>query len=129
VDAATVTRRSPQSWIVSTAGNEKSVYLARKVLAGRKSIDDPNSRTCYLEWSVPEDEAWDDPDVWSKYLPALGHTITVARLLARLDKAKRNPDEVEEDGFEPGVAGFKRGYLNIWPKWPSFGEEAKVAAI
>lgn len=122
VDAATVTRWSPQTFVISTAGNEKSKFLGRKVLAGRQAVDDPNSRTCYMEWSVPENEPnWDKPEVWAKYLPALGHTITVKRLLARLDKAKRNPDEVEEDGYEPGVAGFKRGYLNIWPRFPQFG--------
>lgn len=128
-DAATVTRRSPQSWVISTAGNERSIYLARKVIAGRKAIHDANSRTCYLEWSVPDDEAYDDPDVWAKYLPALGHTITVARLLARLDKAQRNPDEVDEDGFEPGIAGFRRGYLNQWPRFPQFGGAAVKSEI
>jgi hypothetical protein len=125
-DAATVTRRSPQSWVVSTAGNKRSRFLARKVIAGRKCVDDPNSRTCYLEWSVPDDEAWDDPAVWVRYLPALGHTITVERLIARMERAKRNPDEVDEDGFEPGIAGFRRGYLNQWPEWPAFGSEAQV---
>lgn len=125
-DAATVTRRSPQSWVVSTAGNKRSRFLARKVIAGRKCVDDPTSRTCYLEWSVPEDEPWDDPEVWAKYLPALGHTITVERLMARADRAKSNPDEVDEDGFEPGIAGFRRGYLNQWPEWPAFGSEAQV---
>lgn len=129
VDAATVTRRSPQSFIISTAGNERSVFLARKVLAGRKCVDDPNSRTCYLEWSVPDDERYDDPEVWARFLPAFGHTITLARLLARLDKAQRNPDEVDEDGFEPGVAGFRRAYLNQWPKFPAFGEEGDVGPI
>lgn len=122
VDAATVTRWSPQTFIVSTVGNFKSIFLARKVIAGRKAVEDPTSRTCYMEWSVPETEAdWDKVEVWRRYLPALGHTITERRLLARLDKAKRNPDEVDEDGYEPGVAGFKRGYLNIWPSFPNFG--------
>jgi hypothetical protein len=126
-DAATVTRRSPQSWVVSTAGNKRSKWFARKVIGGRKAINDPTSRTCYLEWSVPEDEAnWDKPEVWARYLPALGFTITVERLQARLDKAQRNPDEVDEDGFEPGIAGWKRGYLNIWPEWPTFGGTVNI---
>ena len=130
VDAATVTRWSPQTFVISTAGNERSVFLARKVIAGRKAIHDPTSRTCYLEWSVPDDEPnWADPEVWAKYLPALGWTITVKRLLARLDKALRNPDETDEEGYEPGIAGFKRGYLNIWPKFPTFGVEMAGAEI
>lgn len=129
VDAATVTRRSPQSYVVSTAGNERSRFLARKVLAGRRAVDEPGSRTAYFEWSVPDSEAWDDPDVWARFLPALGHTITVERLLARLDKALRNPDEVDEDGFEPGVAGFRRGYLNQWPSFPSFDALSSVPSV
>lgn len=119
VDAASVTRRSPQSCVVSTAGNERSVYLARKVLGGRKAcLDGGDSRTCFMEWSVPDDLPHDDPAVWAEYLPAYGHTITEKRLRSRLEKAMRNPDEVDEEGFEPGLAGFKRGYLNQWPKWP-----------
>ena len=122
VDAATVTRRSPQTYVISTAGNERSSFLWRKVLAGRSAVKAKvSSRTAYFEWSVPDDEPFDDPDVWARYLPALGHTITVARLSARLDKALRNPDEVDEEGYEPGLAGFRRGYLNQWVKTPQLG--------
>jgi hypothetical protein len=128
-DAATVTRRSPQSWIVSTVGNKRSRFLARKVLGGRAAIDDASSTTCYLEWSLADDEAYDDPAVWARRLPALGHTITEKRLLARLDKALRNPDTVEEDGFEPGLDGFRRGYMNQWRHWPDFGGEGDIVRV
>jgi hypothetical protein len=129
VDAATVTRRSPQSFVVSTAGNARSRFLARKVLAGRRAVDDPGSRTAYFEWSVPEAERWDDPAVWARFLPAVGHIISVERLVARLDKARRNPDEVDEDGFEPGVAGFRRAYLNQWPSFPRFDDLSASCAV
>lgn len=123
VDAATVTRRSPQTCVISTAGNGKSRFLWRKVLAGRGACKrGEHGRTAYFEWSVPDDAAWDDPSVWAQWLPALGHTITLARLVARLEKAKRNPDEVDEDGYEPGVPGFRRGYLNQWMETPSLGD-------
>lgn len=125
VDAASVTRRSPQSFVISTAGNERSVFLWRKVLAGRRQVRERlPGRSCYFEWSVPEDARWDDPAVWAEYLPALGHTITEARLMARLAKALANPDEGDDDeGYEPGVAGFRRGYLNQWMKTPLLGGE------
>lgn len=115
-DAATVTRRSPQTWIISTAGNRRSRWLYLKVLAGRRAVEnpDPTSRTAYFEWAVPPDVAWDDPTKWAAYLPALGHTITLARLIARLAKARANPDEKDPEGFEPGEPGFRRGYLNQW---------------
>lgn len=130
VDAATVTRRSPQTCVISTAGNGKSRFLWRKVLAGRDACKrKSHGRTAYFEWSVPEDAAWDDPRVWAEYLPALGHTITLARLVARLEKAKRNPDEVDEDGYEPGVPGFRRGYLNQWMETPNLGESDRPSEI
>ena len=130
VDAATVTRQSPQTYIISTAGNERSTFLWRKVLAGRKAVQSANkSRTAYFEWSVPDDLPYDDPEVWAQYLPALGHTITVDRLKARLEKALRNPDETDEEGYEPGLAGFRRGYLNQWVKTPNLGNEAVVTEI
>lgn len=118
VDAATVTRRSPQTFVISTAGNETSRFLWRKVLAGRKITE---SRSAYFEWSMPDDADYMDPDEWAKYLPALGHTITVKRLQARLSKALANADEVDEDGYEPGLPGFLRGYMNRWMSPPELG--------
>ncbi len=131
VDAASVTRRSPQLYVVSTAGNDKSPYLYRKVLAGRAAADvgDPDSRVCYLEWSLPEDTAYDDEEAWLAYLPALGHTITLERLRAKLEKALRNPDSVDEDGDDPGLAGFRRGYLNQWVKVPQLSTESRPAVF
>jgi hypothetical protein len=129
VDAASVTRQSPQTYVISTAGNERSVYLWSKVQAGRLSVSTPGTRTAYFEWSVPHETQYDDPDEWARFLPALGHTITLARLLARLDKAQRNPDDVDEDGYEPGIAGFRRGYLNQWVKTPPSHTEAATSEI
>lgn len=130
VDAATVTRRSPQTCVISTAGNRKSRFLWRKVLAGRAACTrGEHGKTAYFEWSVPDDAQWDDPKVWAQFLPALGHTITLARLLARLEKAQRNPDEVDEDGYEPGVAGFRRGYLNQWVDPPQLSDAERPSEI
>ena len=130
VDAATVTRRSPQTCVISTAGNRRSRFLWRKVLAGRAACErGEHGRTAYFEWSVPDDAQWDDPNVWAQFLPALGHTITLARLLARLEKAQRNPDEVDEDGYEPGVAGFRRGYLNQWVDPPQLQDADRPSEI
>ena len=131
VDAATVTRKSPQTCIISTAGNSRSVFLWRKVLAGRRLCQTPNpkSRTAYFEWSVPDSEPYDDPATWADYLPALGHTITVDRLQSRLVKALANPDEPDEEGYEPGLPGFLRGYLNQWVDPPQLGGVQKPSEI
>lgn len=130
VDAASVTRRSPQLYVVSTAGNERSVYLWRKVLAGCAAVESGvESRVCYLEWSLPDDVAYDDEEAWAEYLPALGHTITLQRLRAKLEKVLRNPDSVDEEGDDPGLAGFRRGYLNQWVKTPQLSDGVPTAEI
>jgi hypothetical protein len=129
VDAASVTRQSPQSYVISTAGNERSTYLWSKVLAGRSAVKTPGTRTAYFEWSVPHELAYDDPAVWRDHLPALGHTITEKRLLARLDKAVRNPDDADDEGYEPGLAGFRRGYMNQWMKTPKLGADVPQSEI
>lgn len=138
VDAASVTRRSPQLYVVSTAGNEKSFYLWSKVRAGRHAVDTGAvSKVCYLEWSLPEDAPFDDEAIWWRYLPALGHTITIDRLRAKLEKAMRSPDATDDDDAgEPGLElfkgldGFRRGYLNQWVDIPDEGSrpDAKLPA-
>ena len=129
VDAATVTRRSPQTYIISTAGNALSVFLWRKVLAGRAAVNNVESRSCYLEWSVPDDADYNSPTVWAEFLPAFGHTITEKRLATRLAKALANPDEADLDGLEPGLPGFLRGYLNRWVQTPSPAGQARTPEI
>lgn len=131
LDAATITRRSPQLWVVSTAGNGRSEYLWRKVRAGRRACErGEESRVCYLEWSLPEEGVdWFDPEVWVEYHPALGHTQTVARLMSRLEKARRfdagledipakSDDDDEEAEYGYGVDGWLRGYMNVWREIP-----------
>jgi hypothetical protein len=125
VDAAGITRRSPQLYVISTAGNRRSRFLWLKVRSGRKLALEQcagrarDSKRCYLEWSVPDDEDWQDEAVWWRFLPALGHTITVARLRAKMEKALANPDLIlDEEDEEPGVPGFRRAYLNQWMEIP-----------
>jgi hypothetical protein len=129
-DAATVTRQSPQSFIVSTAGNARSVFLWGKVLAGRRACETgEHGRTCYIEYSVPDDSP-DDLDEWARWLPALGHTISRQRLWSRFEKACRETStELDEEGFEPGRPGFDRGYLNRWREFPLLNGGPGVSAL
>ena len=67
IGSAMTTRRSPQLWVISTAGNDKSVYLWRKVLAGRAACTArSHGRVCYLEWSAPDSADIDDPETAPK---------------------------------------------------------------
>lgn len=73
---AMLTNPSAQILGYSTMGTDESVYLNRKVEVGREAtIEDRGTGIAYFEWSVPEDEDLDDPEVWWRYMPALGRTI------------------------------------------------------
>ena len=73
---AMLTIPSAQLLGFSTMGTESSVYLNRKVEVGRAAAaEGAGSGIAYFEFSVPDDEDVDDPDVWWRYMPALGYTI------------------------------------------------------
>lgn len=111
---AMITRWSPQHWVVSTEGTEKSTYLAEKVDAGREIVErGEQSSICYIEFSEHEGSR-NDPATWRLCMPALcpgsgrrctcdptgtwRHTVTVATIASECEKLPA--DE------------FDRAYLN-----------------
>jgi phage terminase large subunit-like protein len=96
------TRRSPQLWIVSTAGTpDDSPYLWSKVEAGRRMVeDDVREGTAYFEWSASEDADPGDEDMWWSCMPALGFTTPVEAIRAEFGKLP--------------LSEFRRAYLNQW---------------
>ena len=110
------TRKNSQLWVISTAGDERSVYLWRKVLAGRAASESGNhGRTCYIEYSADDDEDPGDPATWWRCMPALGHTVTEAFVAGEWERAQRKGQE--------GIDTFLRAYLNRWPQIPILGED------
>jgi len=108
---AMITRPSAQLWVASTAGNARSKYWWRKVLAGRSSYATSPS-TAYFEWSADDDEDPQDPATWRRCMPALGHTVTEATIAAELARAKRGGK----------LDLFLRAYLNRWVEIPVLEE-------
>jgi phage terminase large subunit-like protein len=73
---AMATRRNAQLWVISTAGDGRSKYLYRKVLAGRR-LGVGRARQRLLRRVLrPEDADPGDPATWWGCMPALGITIT-----------------------------------------------------
>ena len=117
-----------QMWVLSAAGDAKSRYLWRKVLSGRKLVEDGcDFGSCYFEWSAPDDADPGDPDVWAAACPALGIThadgsgLTEAKLAARWEAAQRKGQE--------GIDLFRRAYLCQWPEVPVLGDEPAFKVI
>jgi hypothetical protein len=93
-----ITRPQPQLWVVSTAGTHRSAYLRGKVERGRRG---PGSSVAYFQWSAPAGSDPGDPQTWWGCMPALGHTVTEARIRHEFERLHL-PD-------------FCRAYLNWWP--------------
>lgn len=98
-----ITRRSPQMWVMSAAGDAKSTYLRSKVDIGRELARHGVQRgACYFEWSgdgLELDPA--DPKSWWLVHPALGFTIPESALAADFASMK-----LEE---------YCRAYMAMWP--------------
>lgn len=93
LNPATVTRLDPQLWIVSTVGDGTDGLLMHYQEIGELSLNDPTSRVAYFEWSATDDDDRDDPAVWRRVMPALGHTITEERIAGR--RAELPPAEFD----------------------------------
>jgi hypothetical protein len=96
-----ITRASSQLWVVSTAGDQTSFPLRRKVDRGReRCLSGEHGRIAYFEYSAPDEADSDDPATWWSCMPALGSTITPASV------------QTEREGMEDDE--FRRAYLNQW---------------
>jgi len=97
-----VTRPQPQLWVVSTAGTYRSAYLRGKVERGRaRNLSGTNVSVAYFEWSARDGADPADPATWWSCMPALGRTITEARIAAEFERLD--------------LGDFCRAYLNLWP--------------
>ncbi|MDZ7732212.1 MAG: terminase large subunit [Acidimicrobiia bacterium] len=98
-----ITKPAAQMWVVSTAGKSpaKSPFLWSKVERGRQVVElgEP-SRTCYFEWSAPDDAPRGDRETWRGCMPAVGHTIDI--------------EDVAADFESMPAAEFDRAYLCRW---------------
>jgi hypothetical protein len=101
---AMITRPSPQLWVISTAGTEKSIYLWGKVETGRQLAEGGlDHGVAYFEWSAEDGADPEDPATWWSCMPALGYTVT--------------EDAVRADWLsmkDTDLGGFCRAYLNSW---------------
>ena len=87
-----------QLWIVSTAGDEESVWYRKRIDQGRASVDDPSSPIAFFEWSAPDDAPISDRETWSSFHPGYPTLIDDKAMAAALGSF--------------GAEGFARGYLN-----------------
>jgi len=96
-----ITREQPQMWIVSTAGDDSSVFLREKVDGGRARADaGAAAGAAYFDWSAPNDADPEDEETWWACMPALGRTVSV--------------EAIRADFTSMPLREFRRAYLNQW---------------
>lgn len=92
-----------QTWIVSSAGDAGSLWLARWRDLGRAAVErGDTSGICFVEYAAPDDADPDDEATWWRAHPGLGHQVSVDAL--RDDHAVMTPDV------------FGAEYLGWWPE-------------
>lgn len=76
-----------QLLLCSTAGDQGSHAWNTKLRRGRRAVrEDKGHGVAWFEWSAPE-HGWDphDEETWWTFMPALGHTISVATIRSELE--------------------------------------------
>lgn len=114
------TRPWRQLILISTAGDDESVWWRSWIERGRASVDDPSSGIAFVEYSAPDDAPHDDPETWARYHPGYPALISDEAMRAALSQF--------------GPEGFSRGYLNRWPAveaswragWPRLASDERI---
>lgn len=103
---ALLTVPDSQTVKTSTAGTMASTHYNALRAKGRQSVaEGADEGMCYLEFSAPDDWDYEDPNTYWDHMPALGYTITPAKIKAEIDKMLIDPAE--------GAEGVKRAFGNI----------------
>jgi phage terminase large subunit-like protein len=99
---AMVTRRNAQTWMVSTAGNAKSVWWRQKIDAARQAAaDGVTTGSAFFEWAADPGDDINDPATWRRCMPGLGFLAEEATIAADIKSMS--------------LAEARRAYLNLWP--------------
>ena len=96
------TRRRRQVLLVSTAGNEESVWFRDWIDRARAATSDPDAGMALMEYAAPEDLDPTLPESWPQFHPGYPGLIDDHAMNAALDQF--GPDQ------------FARAYGNQWPK-------------
>lgn len=122
MEPAMLTRRDAQLWVMSAAGDGRSKYLWRKILRGRKLIEEgADAGVAYFEWSAPDDSDPGSPLTWAGACPGLGFTVPEAKLEALWRKAL--------EGGQDAIDAFCRAYLCQWPEVPILDDDTAAFRV
>lgn len=89
----------PQLWVISAAGDAKSVYFEQKCELGRAAVARGDDRgICYIEYSLDRDADAHDRRLWWFCIPGLGHLV--------------DEEDIAADFTKMGESAWRRAYLS-----------------
>lgn len=98
------TRRGARLFVVSTMGDDASVYFDNYVELGRASLGDPYARVAFIDYGIGDDDDPQDLDVIAAHHPAYGYTLDRQSLSDAHTEFMSDP--------KLGEAGWARAYGN-----------------
>jgi hypothetical protein len=98
------TRRGSRLFVVSTMGDDASVYFDNYVELGRASLGDPYARVAFIDYGIGDDDDPNDLDVIAAHHPAYGYTLDRQSLVDAHTEFMSDPTL--------GAAGWARAYGN-----------------
>jgi len=110
IQPAQLTRPRRQLLVVSAGGTASSSWLARWIDLGREQAPG----VALIDYGAADDDDPDDPAVWERVHPAIGHTTTTDAI--RSLRATMPDDE------------FRRAILGLWLPDPDAGTVLDLAA-
>ncbi len=122
MEPALLTTPDSQLWVMSAPGDARSKYWYRQILTGQSLVADGcDEGTAFFSWAADPDDDPGDPRVWDRVCPALGATITEAKLAGLWEKARR--------AGPAAIAAFCRSYLGMWPEVPVLDDSPKFVLL
>ena len=73
IQPAALSRPHRQLWVVSAGGTHASAWLDHWLTLGRDGTDG----VAVVDYGATDSDDLDDPDVWARVHPAVGHTVTL----------------------------------------------------
>jgi phage terminase large subunit-like protein len=108
IKAGSIARDEPMILYITTAGFNTASPCYKEYtnlcdLLDEKIQDDTMFGIIY---EIDEEDDWQDPEVWCKANPSIGHSVTMERLLSEFNQA------LNDGGSK--IVNFKTKHLNVW---------------
>lgn len=108
IESGMIKRRSPMTWIITTAGNNPNCPCAEFEKRCKQMLDGDvkNDQLLAVIYDLDDGDDWQDSACWQKANPSLGVSVNIDSLKSEYQKAQTEGVQKENN--------FKTKNLNVW---------------